>query len=651
MQSTHTAKLNIPELPIEARESHLFPALQGTSLMSIPKLCDAGCIATFDKQKVTITLKHSKKAILQGTRCPITGLWKIPITTNPVTHMANSITQPKTTAELVQFSHATLGSPPLPSFKTAIQKQLIQGFPGLTVANVNKCPPTSIATFKGHMDQSRANQRSTKKHKHIPQQDINDPEQTEDIFPAALIQGNKTHACHSAILEFEPTAEVFSDQTGKFPVTSRAGNAYLFVLYDCDSNLMWGVPIKNRAAETILAAFQECHTMLCKAGLRPKLCKLDNECSTILKNYIINDSEMDLQKVPPHMHRRNKAERAIRTYKNSFIAMLCGTDPDFPLNMWDKLIPQQNIVVNLRRSSRLNTHLSAYAQVMKPFDFNRTPMAPPGTKVLIHEKPSQRGTWDPHGIEGYYIGPALDHCCCHTVNVNSTKADRIADTLEWFPHYVTMPTTNNLDLLIATTQDTLKALQQPPCNSPLGPLTDSQKETLQKFAELFHSKATQQSTSTKPPTSTNPPTSIKPAAAPLRVEPKNNEHTPASPLRVQTQNESTPTSSLRVPATEQENVPTFQPQAHDEHHSHSDNDEDEEMQTTPQAPTPVTVTQDENPLVAPDLYAFNKILAHKPAPRGSGSRCQIKVDWVNHKPSCVPVNTFTENQNNITASY
>ena len=638
-QSTHTAKLNIPELPTAARESHLFPALKGTSLISIPKLCDAGCIAIFDKQKVTIKLKQSHKVTLQGTRCPITGLWKIPITTNPVTHMANSVTQPQTTAELVQFSHATLGSPPLSSFKAAIKKHMLQGFPGLTLANVNKYPPKSIATFKGHMDQSRANQRSTKQHRHMPQQDINDPEQTEDIFPEPLVQGNKTHSCYSAILEFEPTSEVFSDQTGKFPVTSRAGNAYLFVLYDYDSNLIWGVPIKNRTAESILAAFQSCHTMLCKAGLRPKLCKLDNECSTILQNYIVNESEMDLQKVPPHIHRRNKAERAIRTYKNSFIAMLCGTDPDFPLNMWDKLIPQHNIVVNLRRSSRLNTHLSAYAQVLKPFDFNRTPMAPPGTKVLIHEKPSQRGTWDPHGIEGYYVGPALDHYRCYTVNVNTTKTDRIADTLEWFPHYVKMPTSNNLDLLIATTKDILKALQQPPYNSPLGPLTDSQKEVLQQFTEIFHSKATTQST--------------------------NNEHTPASVLRVPTQvdratkenhnkNECTPAPLLRVPTNANTSAPsvTF---------ADDNNNSNEQVTTSPNTPPPVTVTQESNPPPSqqeiipppdptPDLYAFNKIIAHRPAPRGCGSRYQLKVDWVNHKPSYVPVNTFTDNLSNLTAT-
>ncbi len=545
--------------------------------------------------------------------------------------MANSVTQPKTAAEMVQFSHAALGSPPLHSFTTAIQKQLLPGFPGLTINNVKKYPPKSIAMFKGHMDQTRANQRSTKKDRNIPNIDINDPEDDADFFPTPLQNSIKTHSCYAAVIDFEPTQEVFSDQTGKFPVTSISGNAYIFVLYDYDSNIIWGVPIKNRTAEVILQAYKECHAMLCKAGLRPKLCKLDNECSDILKNFLVNEQEMDLQKVPPHSHRRNKAERAIRTYKNSFIAMLCGTDPDFPLNMWDKLIPQQNIVINLRRTSRLNTHLSAYAQVLKPFDFNHTPLAPPGTKVLIHEKPSQRGSWDPHAVDGYYIGPALEHYQCYTVNVTSAKADRIADTLEWFPHYVKMPTSNNLDLLVATTSDILKALLNPPYNSPLGPLTDSEREVLKQFTTMFHSKAQHKSDTTNNSTTTTP-------AKPLRVEPS-----PAKPLRV----EQPPTTPLRVP----KKTVTL--------------DTSIESTPLPPAPAPVPVTQDSptpeeataptspqtpTPKLPSGLYAFNKVLHHKPAPRGCGSKYQVKIDWKHHKPSYVPVNTFTEHNTNLTAT-
>jgi hypothetical protein len=54
--------------------------------------------------------------------------------------------------------------------------------------------------------------------------------------------------------------------------------------------------------------------------------------------------------------------------------------------------------------------MSAYDQLNGHFDFNRTPLPPPpGTRIIAHEKPDQRAPWDPHGLDGYYLGPALDH--------------------------------------------------------------------------------------------------------------------------------------------------------------------------------------------------------------------------------------------------
>jgi hypothetical protein len=67
------------------------------------------------------------------------------------------------------------------------------------------------------------------------------------------------------------------------------------------------------------------------------------------------------------------------------------------------------------------------------FDYNRTPLAPPGTKIVIHEKPNQRRTWDPHGIDGWYLGPATDHYQCYRVFVNKTRGERITDTVKFPP--------------------------------------------------------------------------------------------------------------------------------------------------------------------------------------------------------------------------
>jgi hypothetical protein len=57
------------------------------------------------------------------------------------------------------------------------------------------------------------------------------------------------------------------------------------------------------------------------------------------KEYMTNEG-VDFQLVPPHIHYRNAAERAIHTFKNHFIAGLCSTNKDFPLHLWDRLLPQ-----------------------------------------------------------------------------------------------------------------------------------------------------------------------------------------------------------------------------------------------------------------------------------------------------------------------
>ena len=89
--------------------------------------------------------------------------------------------------------------------------------------------------------------------------------------------------------------------------------------------------------------------------------------------------------MPPGCHRRNAAEVAIRNFKAHFLSILAGTAEDFPLALWDRLLPQAEITLNLLRQSNANPKLSAYAYMCGPFDYNRMPLAPMGCKVQIHK--------------------------------------------------------------------------------------------------------------------------------------------------------------------------------------------------------------------------------------------------------------------------
>jgi hypothetical protein len=81
-------------------------------------------------------------------------------------------------------------------------------------------------------------------------------------------------------------------------------------------------------------------------GLKPKLMKLDNKASKLLKDYIYKQ-EIAFQLVPPYIHRRNSAERAIISFKDHLIAGLCSTDKAFPMHLWDRILPQAVITLNM----------------------------------------------------------------------------------------------------------------------------------------------------------------------------------------------------------------------------------------------------------------------------------------------------------------
>ena len=372
---------------------------------------------------------------MTGMRQP-PGLWTFtipvsPVPSNlpPIATALSTIGYPKA-AELVAYAHAALFSPALSTLELALQRGYVRHFPGLTLQTLRRHPPASVATAKGHLDQTRKNVRSTHGNgSPLPTGTSASPSSSvpsDDAFPA---HEDKTHYSFVAVHSMEsPSGKVYADQTGKFPCTSASGNNYIMVIYDYDSNAILLEPIRNRKGPTLVEAHRRLHTRLTRAGLRPRFLMLDNECSNAFKDFLFEEA-VAFQLTPAGMHRRNAAERAMRTAKNHIIAGLCTVHPKFPLYLWDKLIPQAELTLNMVRGSRMNPKLSAWDQLSGVFDYNRTPLGPPGTRVLVHEKSHQRGTWAPHGEDAWYIGPAFEHYRCYKVWAWETRRERDSDTL------------------------------------------------------------------------------------------------------------------------------------------------------------------------------------------------------------------------------
>ena len=129
---------------------------------------------------------------------------------------------------------------------------------------------------------------------------------------------------------------------------------------------------------------------------------------------------------------------------------------------WDRLIAQAVITLNLLRSARCNPKISAYTYLFGEFDFNATPLAPPGTRVVAHNKPAVRGTWAPNGEDAWYIGPSLEHYRCVHCYFPSTRATRHSDTVEFFPSTLPFPKVSLTDFLRQAAGDIVHLLTNPP---------------------------------------------------------------------------------------------------------------------------------------------------------------------------------------------
>jgi hypothetical protein len=109
------------------------------------------------------------------------------------------------------------------------------------------------------------------------------------------------------------------------------------------------------------------------------------------------------------------------------------------MHIWDRLLPQAVITLNMLRISQIYPKLSASTHIDGQYDYNMAPMSPPGTRIIAHETPNHRRTWAPHRQYGWYIGSALEHYRCYTVYITKIRSERVVETVESPPTEVPLP--------------------------------------------------------------------------------------------------------------------------------------------------------------------------------------------------------------------
>jgi len=141
------------------------------------------------------------------------------------------------------------------------------------------------------------------------------------------------------------------------------------------------------------------------------------------------------------------------------LASLATCDPDFPIAEWDTVLFQIGLALNMLRCSRVNPKISVWAYSYGNYDFNKNPLAPIGTRVLIHLEADVRASWQNHGKDGWYIGPSMEHYRCVKCYVPTTGRERDADTISYFSKKVKFPKTTTEDHLRQAASDIVFILQ------------------------------------------------------------------------------------------------------------------------------------------------------------------------------------------------
>jgi hypothetical protein len=285
--------------------------------------------------------------MFQGDRDSASKLWMVDLAIfQPKSQSASPAVEVNNKQEFVSFWHAAFGYPTKSSFIRNIKNGNIQ-IDNLSAELVRKHFVPSIFTAFGHLDATRSNIKSTKA-------ETKTTKQSDHVRPLIWLAVQ------------ESVGKLHADQTGPLPILGRHKEKYISIFYDEHTNYIHAEPIIDKSSYSLLAATQKALQFFKDHGSITSDIRLDNEISAVVRQHLLqNNIKVDL--TPAGQHRRNKAERAIRTYKNHHVATVAGFDKDCPMELWSDCLEQIELTINLLRTSPGGS--SAWAAVHGQFDF------------------------------------------------------------------------------------------------------------------------------------------------------------------------------------------------------------------------------------------------------------------------------------------
>ena len=165
----------------------------------------------------------------------------------------------------MDYHHASCWSPTQSGWVRAITKKFFTSWPGLSSDLVQNYLTKKQSTILGHLQKPRKGLQSTHK-KGLQSEPEPEPEPVPDQFPPSeQSEGTNLVFLNTVYL----TGKIYTDQTGRFPITYSKGKKYILMAYHYESNTIHAEPLKTRTGLDLKTAYHKLHSILTNRSFKP----------------------------------------------------------------------------------------------------------------------------------------------------------------------------------------------------------------------------------------------------------------------------------------------------------------------------------------------------------------------------------------------
>ena len=169
-----------------------------------------------------------------------------------VTGSINNLYKIKLVSSLINYLHCVAISVPISLWYEAVGKGFFTTWSGLSTKRIKRHCKKKITTAQGDMQLVPSNVQSRR------------------LKP--LKKRNKNHKVGVFLVDDDDMKNlIVMDFAEQYPVTSKQGHKYIFIMYDYNSNYTFVVPVKSRKTSEYLRAFQEYYDKLKQRGFTAQI--------------------------------------------------------------------------------------------------------------------------------------------------------------------------------------------------------------------------------------------------------------------------------------------------------------------------------------------------------------------------------------------